>query len=86
MKTFKVISSNPNQTGGFVTRISSEKKVVDDLMGEKLVKETYYLSGSKQLVVGVEVNVDLGKYVIREHPMLNPATQEEYMGKWLHLN
>ena len=84
MKTFKVISSNPNQTGGFVTKINHSVTVAT-FAGDKVKSETYYISGSKQLTIDSEVNVDLDMFKVVEHPFENPTTSEEIMLKWLHL-
>lgn len=86
MKTFKTIQSNPNQKGGFVTKLQTEVLVKDALFGDKLKKETYYISGTKQVPLGTEVKESdiFPKYRVEEHPMINPDTQEEFMGKWLH--
>jgi hypothetical protein len=48
MKTFKVISSNPNSKGGFVTKILSETVISDSIFGDKTKKDTYYISGTNQ--------------------------------------
>lgn len=86
-KTFKVISSNPNAKGGFVTKLQSEMVIADSIFGDKVKKETFYISGTKQLAVDTEIAQShlFPKYKVQEHPMINLETQEEFMGKWLHL-
>jgi hypothetical protein len=81
---FTVKSSNPNQKGGFVTTIN-RKTTVDTIFGTKEKSETYYVSGSKQLAVDQEIDINLSDWKIQEHTMKNPETGEEYQGKWLHL-
>lgn len=87
-KTFKVISSNPNSKGGFVTKMQSEQVISDSIFGDKTKKETYYISGSKQIAVDTEIAAShlFPKYKVQEHPMINPESGETFMGKWLHLN
>lgn len=84
---FKVISSNPNQKGGFVTKLQRETVVSDPLFGDKKKRETFYISGTKQVAIDTLVpNSNLfPTYRVEEHKMVNPETGEEFMGKWLHL-
>ncbi len=79
---FKVISSNPNQNNGFVTKISNETKV-NTFVGEKTKKTTYYISGSKQLTPDTEVDVNLDFFEVREYPF--EIEGEVVMLKWLHV-
>lgn len=84
---FKVISSNPNSKGGFVTKLQRETVVKDPIFGNKTKKETYYISGTNQLkpetMIG-EANL-FPAYRVEQHQMLNPETGDTFMGKWLHL-
>lgn len=84
---FIVLQSNPNSTGGFVTKLQREIAVSDEVFGDKNKRETYYISGTKQLEKGVQIDEKhlFPKYKAVEHPMVNPITGEEFMGKWLHL-
>jgi hypothetical protein len=86
MKTYKAIQSNPNSKGGFVTKLQCESIVKDAIFGDKVKKDTLYISGTNQVPVGTEVSESalFPKYHIVEHPMINPETQEEFMSKWLH--
>jgi hypothetical protein len=87
MKSFKVVQSNANSKGGFVTKMQCETIVADAIFGDKVSKLTYYISGTKEVAVGTEIpeSALFPKYKIKEHPMLNPSTGEEFMGKWLHV-
>jgi hypothetical protein len=87
MKTFKVLQSNPNQKGGFVTKLQCEEIVADAIFGDKKRTVTYYISAPKQLAINQEISEDkiFPKYKVVEHKMINPETNEEFMGKWLHL-
>lgn len=91
MKPFIVIQSNPNQKGGFVTKMQRETVVEDSIFGAKTKKETLYVSGSKQVTVGTEVADDHIKanYRIEEHPseLIDEKTDEivKMNLKWLHL-
>lgn len=86
MKTYNVMQSNPNSKDGFVTKLQTESIVKDDIFGDKVKKETLYISGSKQLEIGTKIpeSALFPKYKVVEHPMINPDTKEEFMGKWLH--
>ena len=86
-KSFKVIQSNPNSSNGFVTKMQCETVVPDAIFGDKVKKETYYISGSKQLAVDTEIPhaAIFPKYKVVEHPGINPSTNEEITLKWLHL-
>lgn len=85
MKAFTVISSNPNKTGGFVTKLQTETIVSDEIFGDKKAKLTYYISGSLQVPIGKIIpEAVISKYAVQEHSMLNPETGETFMGKWLH--
>lgn len=87
MKIFKALQSNPNSKGGFVTKLQSETVVQDAIFGDKVKKETYYISGSKQVEIGQAVpeSALFPKFKVVEHEMLNPETGEVFQGKWLHL-
>ena len=87
MKSFKVIQSNPNSKGGFVTKMQCETTVGDAIFGDKVSTLTYYISGTKQVPVDsmIPESALFPKYKVVEHPMVNPSTGEEFMGKWLHV-
>lgn len=85
---FKVISSNKGEkNGNFVTKLQRETIVTDAIFGDKKKSETYYISGSKEVTVGSEIAEAqlFPKFAVKEHPMVNPETGAEFMGKWLHL-
>lgn len=84
MNKFKVLSSNPNKEDGFVTKLQREV-IQDTIFGKKQAKQTFYVSGTKQLEVGLEIDLDLNNWRIGEYPMINPETKEEFIGKWLHV-
>lgn len=86
-KPFITTQSNPNQKGGYVTKLVRETIVKDPIFGEKTKKETLYISGSKQIPNDTEVPAEHieNNFVVREHEMMNPDTGEVFMGKWLHL-
>jgi hypothetical protein len=85
MLKFKVISSNPSHEGkSFVTKIN-RSTVVKTFAGDKVKNETFYISGSNQLTVDTEVEVDLSMFNIVEHPFEHPTTGEIIQLKWLHL-
>ena len=84
---FIIESSNPNQTGGFVTKLS-RTETVETEFGSKTKKETYYVSGSKQMEKGKSIAIDLDSWRIAEYPF--ELTEGENAGsvimlKWLHL-
>ena len=85
---FKVIQSNPSNGGStFVTKLQRETIVADAIFGDKVKKETYYISGTKQLAKDTEITPAqlFPKYKVVEHPAINPSTNEEFMAKWLHV-
>ena len=83
MKKFKVLSSNPsNECKSFVTKLHAETSV-ETFVGTKLKKETYYISGTKQLAVDTEVEIDLSSFSVVERPF--ELNGETIMCKWLHL-
>ena len=85
MKTsFKIIQSNPNSKGGFVTKLQNRITVVTPF-GDKTKSETYYVSGSKQMAPDADISIDMSMFKVGEHEMSNPATGEIFMAKWLHL-
>ena len=82
---FTVISSNPSNEGKtFVTKFARER-VESTFFGDKKTKETYYVSGSKQIEVGSEIphNILEGFKVV-ERPF--EIDGEVIYCKWLHLN
>lgn len=83
---FKVISSNPNKKDGFVTKIHRETTVKHPIFGNKVKRETYYISGTTQLAVDSEIpgNV-LEDFRVQERQMLLEDTGEIIPLKWLHL-
>ncbi len=80
---FKVISSNANSEGGFVTKLSREISK-ETFVGIKKMKLTFYISGTKQLEIGSEQDINPTDWTIREYPFVTPEG-EEIMLKWLHL-
>lgn len=86
MQNFKVIQSNPNSKGGFVTKLQCETTINHPIFGLKSKKETYYISGSKQLDAGVEISLDVNKeFKVSEYPFHSEETGETIQLKWLHL-
>ena len=91
MNPFKVIQSNPNQKGGFVTKMQRETVVEDSIFGAKIKKETLYVSGIKEVAVDTEVSDEHIKanYRIEEHPseLIDNKTGDKIVMnlKWLHL-
>ena len=91
-KTFIIIQSNANSTGGFVTKLQN-KSTVATPFGDKIKSETFYVSGSKQMITDAEIasgvpkpiTIDMSMFKIGEHEMINPSSGEVFMGKWLHL-
>ena len=87
MKNFTVISSNPNKTGGFVTKLYSEQSK-ETVFGTKTVRETYYVSGTKQLVKDTVVPLDLSEWRIAKYPF-EAVDEDGVVTKmelnWLHL-
>ena len=90
MKPFVVTQSNPNQKGGFVTKMVRETIVKDPIFGDKTKKETLYISGSKQVETGTQVpqkHID-EHFNIVEHLSEIPDENGEIISmnlKWLHL-
>ncbi len=86
MKLFKVIQSNPTDNGKFITKLQAETIIKDELFGDKTKKETYYISGNKQVQVGLEVpeSALFPKYYAKEYDGINPETNEPIKMKWLH--
>ena len=82
--TLNIIQSNPNSTGGFVTKLQNET-IVSTPFGDKTKKLTYYVSGSKQMTPNTAITIDMSMFKIGEHEMSNPSTGEVFMAKWLHL-
>jgi len=87
MKTFVATQSNPNSKGGFVTKLQAETIIKSAIFGDKVKKETYYISGSKQVDVGTKIQESelFPLYKVQDHEMINPQSGEVFMGKWLHL-
>lgn len=85
MSNFIVKSSNPNSKNGFVTKVQC-RYAVDNIFGSTK-SETYYVSGTKQVPIDTEIDeATIKSFKVREFPMINPETGEEFMGKWLTLN
>ena len=85
-KSFNVVSSNPSNEGKtFVTKMHRETVVEDKLFGMKKKSETLYISGTKQIPVGTEIQeADIfPKYHVVERPY--DIGGEVIMCKWLHL-
>lgn len=86
MKTFTILSSNPNSNTdkpGFVTKLQA-KTIISTPFGDKDKVETYYVSGPKQMTKDSTISVDMSMFIIQEYPMVNPSTGETFQGKWLH--
>ncbi len=88
MSKLTVIQSKANQKGGFVTKMSGEISVNDEIFGTKKSKITYYISGTNQLKEGTEIPFAalFPRYKVEEHPFVNEETGEVIQLKWLHLN
>lgn len=87
-KPFIVIQSNPSNGGKtFVTKLQRETVVEDKIFGTKVKKETYYISGSKQLAKDMEVPTQHieDNFQVVERPFTNEETGEVIQLKWLHL-
>ena len=84
---FKVLQSNPNQSGGFVTKLQRTTFDDDPIFGQKKKTETYYISGSKEVEKDTEIPATaiFPKYRVEEREGVNPGTGESIMMKWLHL-
>lgn len=86
---FKVIQSNEKETkpGNFITKIN-RTITVSTPFGDKTKSETYYIAGTKQIKEGTMISHDsiFPAMSVKEYPMINPNTGEEFMGKWLHLS
>ncbi len=84
MTKLAVVQSNPTTKNTFITKLVSEVTVSHPIFGDKTKKTTYYISGSKQLVAGTEIELDLAKeFDIIERPF--EIDGEEVMLKWLSL-
>lgn len=82
---FIVEQSNPNEKGGFVTKLVSKTQVDLGILGKKEKKETFYISSTKQVKPETAVELDMDMFRVAEYPFENPETGEEIMLKWLHL-
>lgn len=88
---FIVASSNPNQKGGFVTKMVSKTIVEHPIFGKKEAKLTYYISAEKQIKLGTKIKESdlFPVYRIEEHEGVIPEGPEAgkvITLKWLHLN
>lgn len=79
IRKFKVIQSNPNQRGGFVTKIQGQ---VPTVFGNK--QATYYVSGPQQMEKDKELDVQMDDFRVAEYSMINQQNGEEFKGYWLH--
>lgn len=87
-KAFVVEQSNPNDKGGFVTKLVSETEVDLGVLGKKIKKETCYISTTAQPKENTKVELDMDMFRIQEYPFIIPEGEnegEEIMLKWLHL-
>lgn len=82
---FTVISSNPSNKGETHVSKLYRESTVATFVGDKIKKETLYISGPKQLKADSKVTVDMGIFRIEERPFTNPDNGEVIMCKWLHL-
>ena len=82
---FKVLQSKKSEKGNFITKLQ-RKLTVATPFGDKEVSETYYVSGTKEIAVDslIPHSAIFPLMRVEEHPMVNPNTGEEFMGKWLH--
>jgi len=85
-KEFTVVQSNATQKGTFITKLVNETTVEHPIFGKKSKKETYYISGSKQLGAGEVISLDIEKeFNVIERPFENEENGEVVMLKWLSL-
>lgn len=87
-KEFVAEQSNPNDKGGFVTKLVTETVIDLGILGNKKKKETYYISAEKQVAEGAKVTLDMDMFRIAEYPYVLEEGEnagEEIMLKWLHL-
>lgn len=86
LKDYAVAQSNPTTKGTFVTKLVCETKINHPIFGEKSKKETYYISGTKQLGAGEVIKLDVDKeFNVIERPYENPDNGEVVMLKWLSI-
>ena len=87
-KTFNVVSSNANQKGGFVTKIQ-RTETVQTVFGNKVAKETYYVSGSNQMPVNTPIQLDMTKWRVESYPFdivdQSTGVVNRISLKWLHV-
>lgn len=82
---YKVLQCKQSEKGNFITKIQ-RKITVSTPFGDKQVSETYYISGTKEIAVDTMIphSAIFPLMRVEEHPMVNPSSGEEFMGKWLH--
>jgi hypothetical protein len=81
-----VVQTNPNAKNGFVVKMQRTLVLQSKLFGAKESKETSYISVPENVPVGTKIQVaELREFQLQEHPMLNPATGEEFIGYWWHI-
>lgn len=84
-KKLTVEQSNPNEKGGFVTKLVAKEVIDLGILGKKEKKETYYISAEKQPKAGTVIELDMDMFRVAEYPFVLEETGEEIMLKWLHL-
>jgi hypothetical protein len=62
----------------------STESTVETVFGSKTKKDTYYVSGTKQMGIDTEVALDLTTWDVVERPF--ELNGETIMLKWLHLS
>lgn len=81
---FTVISSKPSNEGKTHVSKLYRESTVATFVGDKIKRETLYISGPKKLEEKSEVTVDMGIFRIEERPYTTPEG-EVVQCKWLHL-
>lgn len=81
-----VTQVNPNSKGGFVVKMQRTLVLQSKLFGAKESKETSYISVPENVAVGTSIpTAELREFELQAHPMINPATGEEFIGYWWHI-
>jgi hypothetical protein len=85
MLNLKVIQCNEKETepGNFIVKLQT-KELVETFFGTKEKSLTYYVKSSVAFDVNSTLEVPMEQFRVQEHEMLNPATGDKFMGKWLH--
>jgi hypothetical protein len=82
---FTIAQSNPNKTGGYVWKLTTE--FVSKVFGiEKLVKRTFYIGNMPvEGVVNTKIKQDMDAFEVKEYAFQHPDTGEMLNLKWLHV-